>query len=199
MGINTDLFKIQNKNLNLINKYGNNFKYIIFVGAVIKEKGIWELVEAMKIVVKENSNIKLLVIGDGNSKEKLIQYAKVDNLQNNIEFLGFISNKSLPEYYSIASLLVLPSYSEGFGLVVAEAMACGVKPIVSNLPTFRDFVTTETGVFLDSINPVDIANNILKLIECEPNNLEMEKIRKIIVEKYSWMTVINNYNKIYKN
>lgn len=199
MGINIDLFKIQNKNLNLINKYGNNFKYIIFVGAVIKEKGIFELIEAMKIVVDENSNIKLLVIGDGNSKVRLIQYVNENNLQNNIEFLGFIENKSLPEYYSISNLLILPSYSEGFGLVVAEAMACGVKPIVSNLPTFKDFVSIRTGVFLNSINPEDIANNILKLIESEPNNFEKEEIRKIIVEKYSWMTVINNYYKIYKN
>lgn len=199
MGTDTDIFLILEKDKELLNNYGVNFKYIIFIGSFITRKGSLELINSMKYVVEKNPLVKLLLIGDGNLKNDMVKITKENKLEKNIEYVGFVPHHELPRYFSISDLFILPSRSEGFGLVVAEALACGVKPIVSNLDCFRDFVTSETGVFLDSINPEDIAKAILENIDSNDGKIEKEKLRKGILEKYSWKVISVEYDNIYKS
>ncbi len=199
MGTDTEIFRILEKDIDLLKIYGKDFKYVLFIGSFITRKGTFELVKAMKYVVESDSMVKLLLIGDGNLKNEMLGFAQENNLMENIEFVGFVPHNELPQYFSISHLFILPSRSEGFGLVVAEALACGVKPIVSNLDCFRDFVTSETGVFLDSINPEDIAKAILENIDSDNGKIEKELLRKGIVQKYSWKVISAEYDNIYKS
>jgi glycosyltransferase involved in cell wall biosynthesis len=74
------------------------------------------------------------------------------DLKERVVFTGFVDDDDLPSIYSMAKAFVYPSYYEGFGLPVLEAMACGVPVITSNVPSLRE-VTGEAAIL---VNPLDV-------------------------------------------
>jgi len=102
---------------------------ILFSGRFVWYKGVMILLESYKKIESENGNVGLVLLGDGPEGKKYEEYCKVNNLKN-VFFEGFKQMEELPEYYISADILVLPSLSEPWGLVVNEAMAFGL-PVIS--------------------------------------------------------------------
>lgn len=198
MGIDTAVFKRQEISQNLLNRFGDNYRYLIFIGALNNNKSIIELIDAMSIVVKRISNIKLLIIGDGGLKKNIEEKINLYKINKSIELLGWIKNKDIPEYMSICDYLILPSKSEGFGLVIAEAISCGLKVIVSNLNNFKDIINNENSVILDNITKEEIAMKILKNIDNLLDGEQKQLQSKYIQDKFSWEVVSKNYSNLIK-
>lgn len=106
---------------------GNTRTKILFIGQLIERKGILPLIAAFKRVSKHDS-CSLSIIGDGTQREDVIKMLQGDK---NIYYLGMQANEQIPLYLSKTDLLVLPSYHDGWGAVVNEALQAGCRVLCS--------------------------------------------------------------------
>jgi len=114
-------------------KLGLPSRFILFVGRLVPEKGIFDLLEAYaKLESGLRSKVGLVFAGDGGSREALSQQAKRIS-PGMICLPGFAQREELAGLYALAETFVLPTHSDAWGLVVNEAMACGLPIIVSSV------------------------------------------------------------------
>jgi 1,2-diacylglycerol 3-alpha-glucosyltransferase len=108
-------------------------RFILFVGRLVPEKGVFDLLEAYaKLESGVRSEVGLVFAGDGVSRGELAQRAKRIS-PGAVSFPGFAQREDLAGLYALAETLVLPTHSDPWGLVVNEAMACGLPIIVSSV------------------------------------------------------------------
>jgi glycosyltransferase involved in cell wall biosynthesis len=161
---------------------------VLFVGSLIPRKGLPFLVEAAKIIVKEKSNTKFLIVGEGPLRKQLDNSLEAAKLTRNFKFLGNLKDDKLPAVYNCADVFVLPSIQEGQGIVLLEAQACA-KPIVAfNIGGVNEAVCNgETGLLVNLGNTDEFADAMLKLIS--EKNLQ-DKMgttgRKFVLENFTW-------------
>ena len=103
---------------------------LLFVGRLIKEKGIVELIEACKIIKQNKIRFKLFCLGNGPLLGEIKQLIKDLGLENEILLVGQIPEEETKYYYSNCDILILPSYREGFPMAVFQAVAAG-KPVIT--------------------------------------------------------------------
>ena len=106
-------------------------RYFVFVGRLVREKGVFDLLSAYSALDDSSrSRIGLVFVGDGPARSELArQAAQLDS----VRFTGFLQKEETPAVYALAEALVLPTHSDPWGLVVNEAMACGLPVIVSTV------------------------------------------------------------------
>ena len=106
-------------------------RYFLFVGRLVREKGVFELLSAYaKLDAQVRQQIGLLFVGDGPSRRQLEEQAASIS-PGEIKFAGFARREQLATYYALAEMLILPTYTDTWGLVVNEAMVCGLPVILS--------------------------------------------------------------------
>lgn len=108
---------------------GKNF---LFVGRLSPEKNIIQMLQAFNAVKHLDKNWGLLLLGSGPLKERIESFILNNNLEKQIHLVGFVQQKEIVKYYTFSDVLILPSLSEPWGLVVNEAMLCRMPVIVSN-------------------------------------------------------------------
>jgi len=131
----------------------NNF---LFIGRFSAEKNLFNLIEAYQSIdEKKRSEWGLILLGDGPLREDIDQYIEEHKLSN-IILPGFIQKQDIPKFMAISDVLVLPSISEPWGLVINEAMAAGIPCIVSNkCGCYPDLV--KDGINGFSFDPYDVS------------------------------------------
>lgn len=108
-------------------------RYLLFVGRLVAEKGIFDLLRAYaKLESAVRSHVGLVFVGDGPSLSELERQARSIN-PGMICFPGFAHREDLAGFYALAEVLILPTHSDPWGLVVNEGMACGLPVIVSSV------------------------------------------------------------------
>ena len=108
-------------------------RYFLFVGRLVREKGVFDLLSAYaKLDERTRQQIGLTFVGDGAARSQLERQAASIS-PGMIRFAGFVQRDQLAIYYALAEMLILPTYSDPWGLVVNEAMACGLPVIVSGI------------------------------------------------------------------
>lgn len=134
-GINTNkyLYKISDrikirKLLNISTKY----KIIITTSRLAKQKNYPKIISVFNSIHNLMHNSKLIIIGDGDEREKIIQQVKQDGLSNNVIFLGKRNKKEIPKFLYASDLMLMPSLFEGYPYSLLEAQAAGVPAIVSS-------------------------------------------------------------------
>ena len=180
--------------------YRLNDDFILYVGGFSPRKNILGLIEAFSSALPSLSKtIKLVIIGrKGISYETYKNRAISLGIEDRVLFTGFIPTNHMPIFYNSASLLVYPSFYEGFGLPPLEAMACGTPVISSNTTSIPEIVEDSTIL----INPSDISEISNSIIEIA-NNLELQK--KLIkqgleqVSKFNWHKTAKKTLKAYEN
>lgn len=106
-------------------------KVILYVGQLIERKGVKYLVEAHNQLRKEYDNVSLLILGYGYQKRELKKLCRSHNVPD-VYFVDHVEIGEMPKFYGIADLFVLPSRQDTWGLVLNEAMACGLPVITTN-------------------------------------------------------------------
>ena len=116
---------------NLEEEYKDIFNYpvIITVGRLEYQKGHWHLIKAFSQLKTNHNNLQLVIIGEGKMKEELINLAKIFKLEDSIHLIGFQRNPY--KFIKRADIFAFTSIYEGFGIVIAEALACKT-PVVSS-------------------------------------------------------------------
>lgn len=108
-------------------------RFFLFVGRLVRDKGVFHLVQAFAKFRRSSGNdIALVLVGDGADSRELREFAS-GLASGAIYFTGFVQREQLPAYYALADALVFPTLSDTWGLVLNEAMACGVPVIASSV------------------------------------------------------------------
>lgn len=158
----------------------------LFVGRLVGDKGVNELVEVFEIISKEsNRNIKLLLIGDfEDSLDSLLSHTKyLIDINANIVRLTF--QEDIRKYLLVSDCLILPSYREGFSNVTLQAGSMGLPIIITDVNGATDLVQPGiNGLIIKKYNKIDLYNSI-KLFTENKIKFEPDKIREIIIERFS--------------
>ncbi len=147
-------------------KYGIDGEYILFVGRIEPRKNVAGLIEAyLKLPTHIIEKYKLIISGmvDPLLSDKdllLLQSQKNQGIMH----VGAVSQEDLPSIYSGATLFAYPSYGEGFGLPVVEAMACGVPVLTSNVTALPE-AAGDAGVLVDPQESAKIAQKMCMILE----------------------------------
>ncbi len=201
-GIDAKRFYKENVNMDQVKKlkkslgFKNSDFVVIFVGRMAREKNIEFLLDVMKKLKEKNSNIKLLLVGDGPDKEEYEKKKDSLGLQESVVFAGRAPWNKMPLYYHTANVTVTASTTETQGLTVIEAFASSLPAVVINDEAFQ-------GTVIDSLNGrvfnnIDECVNILEELSKDKQQLEiLSKQSKITAKKYSTEEFANNVIEVY--
>ena len=175
-----------------LNKYSIKKEFILTVGKIEPRKNIQKLIDAF-IKLKGN-NIDLVIAGEYGWGNKL-------KTEKNVHILGYVDEISLFSLYKSCKLFIYPSFWEGFGYPVIEAMASGCAVATSNISSLKE-IAGDSALLFDPNSIESIKSSILKLIENEDLRKSYIKKGYLNWQKYNWKNyyelLINNlYN--YKN
>jgi glycosyltransferase involved in cell wall biosynthesis len=136
---------------------------IIYAGRLLAHKNVDLLIKSLAILKIEFPQIKCLIIGNGPEKNYLQKLADNYKLSGNIIFQNFLDNQN--ELYSLikaSRVFVLPSTREGYGIVAAEALACGTPVVTTNHPdnAAKELVTEGSNGYLSNMTEQDLAKKI---------------------------------------
>jgi glycosyltransferase involved in cell wall biosynthesis len=163
-------------------------KNFIFVGRLIDFKNLFLFLEVFHQAQKQSSeDWGVVILGDGELKNELQKFVIEKNIQK-ISFQKGVSWQQVPEYLALSDVLVLPSYSEPWGLVVNEAMACGLPVLVSDkCGCAIDLVKNgENGFIFAPNNQEELTNLLLKFMNMKVEDLQkMGCVSEEIIEEYS--------------
>lgn len=173
---------------------------LLYVGNVIRAKGIIELIEAFEIVQKENEQLLLYIVGsqkDASFVEEVQAYIKEKQLEESIRLVGPQPQNTLALWMSAADVFVLPSYHEGFGLVALEAMAVGTPVVGSNVGGLPYLLEKDAGILVEPKNSQSLASGIEQAL-ARPEERYTEA-KSEIVKKHSYETIAKELLAIYES
>lgn len=174
----------------------------IFVGRLVTDKGINELLQAFQQLSQQNSKAKLLLVGFLETELDPLSEASLDILKSNtnIVFAGF--QKDVRPYFSMADALAFPSYREGFPNVVMQAGAMGVPGIVSDINGCNEIIIEEeNGLIIPAKNTDALYRAMCRFVEDQSllNKLK-SNARRMIVERYEqqvvWDAILAEYKSL---
>jgi glycosyltransferase involved in cell wall biosynthesis len=165
-------------------KYNLRKYNFIYVGRLISVKNLDNLLAAYKPLA--DTEWGLIILGDGSEEEKLKQYV-ADNHLDGVRFIVGQAWYDVPKILALGDVFILPSYSEPWGLVVNEAMACGMPVIVSNkCGSAYDVVKEDqNGYTFDPYNVEELTNVFNKFVEEPDKIVPFGKMSKEIIKRFS--------------
>jgi glycosyltransferase involved in cell wall biosynthesis len=191
-GVNTDYFSPD----------GNipKEKMLLNVGRLSSEKGLFDLIDAFKIVNNKYPEIKLYIAGSGPLLNKLRNKTKEYNLLDRIRFLGYISDKDcIKNLYRITDIYVLSSYVEGLPTTLLEAMSCGMPSVATSVKGSNEIIRNNIdGLLVPPNNPSKLAEGILNILSDEKlkNKFKLSS-RKRIEENFDWNIISKKVKMLY--
>lgn len=161
---------------------------LIFVGHVLRAKGVFELLDAFLLVHREQPNLHLLVVGEGEDLKTLMAKPNAARVSRWVHFLGARPHDEIPGWLSAADILVLPSWREGLPNVVIEAMACERPVVATRVGGIPEAVVDgESGILVQKGNVRALAEAIALLVKSGTLRENMGKRGRLVVEeKFTW-------------
>jgi glycosyltransferase involved in cell wall biosynthesis len=191
-GVDPRIFKPLNKEeMRQELGYPKDERIVVCIARLVPVKGVEYLIRAIKLL----KGVKLIIIGEGSERDRLEKIGKKE-----IEFLGFVARNKIPYYLNIADVFVLPSLHEGFGIVLIEAMACGIPVVGSRVDGIVDIIEDgKNGFLVPPRDPKSLASAIERLLKDEDlrERLGEEGLRKVRKE-FTWELVFKRVKEIYK-
>ncbi len=192
----------RNKLLSFRKKYQLPTQFILYVGDVNWNKNLISLIK-----VCEKNKLNLVIVGkqaadkdfdpEHPENKTLLRLQQIARENKKIQLLGFVSNEDLAAIYKLATVYCQPSYYEGFGLPVLEAMNLGCPVVCSNATSLKE-VGGEAVVYFNPYNLQDMEKNIIKVIGDTKIREKLIKRGKVQADKFSWDKTATATLDIYK-
>src|SRR6202162_802192 len=186
--------------------YGQG-RLLLFVGRLERLKGVDIAIRALALLRdREHDDLRLIVLGedsrdgDESEKERLKAVATALGVRDRVDFLGSVAHHELPYFYAAADALVMPSYSESFGLVALEAQACGRPVVASGVSGLRSVVRDEvSGYLIDGDDPAIYAERIGRLLANPELAQQMGRRGRLLAQRFSWTRTADRLEGLFEN
>lgn len=173
--------------------------YILYLGSLIKRKGVDILIKAFSKVCTTYPNLNLIIAGDGKEKDSLITLVDKLNLNQNIKFLGIVRGDNKIHLLRNAFFLVLSSKSEGLPIVILEAFASGIPVIASRVCGIPDIVKDGENGFLVSPEDIDeLASKMSILVGQYSLRDRLANNALALAPFYDWQQIAEKYIYLYE-
>lgn len=171
-----------------------------FVGRIVKDKGVDELVSAFERICNKNGNVHLMLVGPLETVQNPVEESTLRAIEQNGNINAVGMQKDVRPYLKAADAFILPSYREGFGMVLIEAGAMGLPCITTDITGCNEIIIPgENGVIIEPRNMNALHNEMEKWLQ---NPLDVNKMaenaRRMVIERYDSKKVRQLYYEEYK-
>lgn len=163
--------ELLNLGANKLIRNKSNLK-ILYIGWLEKEKGINELIHAIRALIHKKYKIELILIGDGSIRNKIEKFIAKNEINKYIKLKGWLKSKEIKNYLKEADIFILPSWQEGMPNSLIEAVSSGIPSIVSSVGVIPNYFRHLENILL--IEPKNITN-LQESIEVLINDYDLRK------------------------
>ena len=140
--------------------------HLLFVGRLVKEKGIWDLLQSFKRLQKDGLKLKLLLVGQGPERKRITAWIKANGFSRFVK-IKKVEYRRMPKVYRWADIFILPSihtryWEEQYGMAAVEALASGLPVVVSDSGALPE-VVGPAGIVVPESNPSILAKTLYQL------------------------------------
>lgn len=186
---------------NPANKYKLPEKFALYVGDITWNKNLPNLIKAIN-----DTNIPLVVVGktfiekeydrDNPWNKGIMESQELASKNKNVIGLGFVSDEDLLDIYNLATVFVMPSFYEGFGLPIVEAMSCGVPVITSKNGSIPE-IAKDAALYVDPNDSNSIKEGINKIVNNKNLQEDLSAKGLIRAAEFSWQKVAEQTHDVY--
>lgn len=172
---------------------------ILFVGAMVKRKGLPHAIEAFRTIAAKRQDVELLVVGDGPGRRAILRNLDAE-LRSRVHFVGAVSNRNtLAEYYASADIFCAPSLGrESFGMVLLEAMAAGLPVVGYDIEGYRDVVSHgRDGLLVERGNTAALAQALDYFLDNPDERRRYGERGRHLAESLSWREIARRVEEAY--
>jgi glycosyltransferase involved in cell wall biosynthesis len=190
-GVDTNLFR-----LGLEQKYRKGRPQCLFVGNLYHYKRVDELIFAVKNLIDRYPKINLEIAGTGPAHAKLKKLVYDLSLENNVAFVGSVSNKDLPLYYASCDVYLTASENESCPLPLLEAWACGKPVLASSIPAHQELISLSKAGELYRAG--DVGDLCTRLLAVYQNKDKYEENALLFAKEHDWKIVTDRVFAVYE-
>lgn len=178
----------------------DNEKIILFMGRLVYEKGIQNLISAMPKILSRYHDVKLVIAGKGSMIDELRNQVNYLGINEKVYFAGYLNSADVKKMYKCSDISVFPSTYEPFGIVAIEAMLSGTPVVVSDIGGLNEIVEHGVnGMKSYAGNPNSLADSILTLLFDHKLCDEVVKNAKVKVKaEYNWNKITSDTHFVYE-
>jgi glycosyltransferase involved in cell wall biosynthesis len=182
-----------------LGKYGlkRGNKYLLYVGSDDPRKNLRTLILSFCQTAPQHLDAQLLVVGASHfpyQHKELSQIVAQMGMEHQICFIGPVPDTDLPYFYNLASLLVMPSLYEGFGLPVVEAMACGTRVLAVDRTSLPELTGVDSVLCPPTVEAMTQSIHMCLETEALPDS---QVLRRQWTERFSWSNVGAQTQRVY--
>ena len=202
VGIKTQIIPnvVENCSINLVAKNkveSNGFKFVV-ISRITAEKGIEDLVMAIKELLKIRTDFSVTIYGEGEMKEYFMKQSLSNNLHQQINWFDSIHPEQVQNTIANYHCLISSSLYESFGVTLIEALSVGIPIIATDCGGPKDIVNDINGILINKNNPLDLAAAMNTMINTY-QEYNQEKIIEDCYNRFSSKIISEQYNLIYNN
>jgi len=159
------------------------------------------LIRAIPLVLLRHKNVKFIVKGSGPLANHLKSSAEKLNVSSNIRFVGIVPYNEVSKYLSAADIYVSTCLIDSTSVSLLEAMACGLPPVVTDIPGNREWIENgKNGLLFPPRNPKTLADKLIRLIEDKRSRESFgKKCVKIVKDRAMWEECVSKMETIYES
>jgi len=200
LGVNVEKFNPARRSEELRRELGaDSGVVILYCGRLVERKGVHYLLIAFQQVLKEMKEVKLVILGEGPWRGRLMKLSRRLGLDKAVEFLGYKPREEVWKYCASCDFMVAPStHHESFGLVVVEAMASGRPIIATDVTGFNEVFVEGTGFLVPPRDVEALKEKILLLARDRKLRERMgRRAREEAVKRYDWKKIADQTLEVY--
>lgn len=182
-------------------QYGDDKTTILFVGRMDPRKGAKFLLMTLPWLEEAlGDTYRIVVVGTGWMHKYYDAHVPL-KLRHRVEFAGYVSPEELPRYYRSADIYCSPATgNESFGIVLLEAMACGVPVVASDIDGYRYVVTPgQEGLLVPARSPRHLARALIDLAQDPSRRQRMARAGRKKAEEYTWSSIVDRLLPVYQH
>lgn len=167
-------------------RYGLPATYVLYVGTLQPRKNLMGLLNAIAALIEQGRDVHLVIAGKkGWLYEPLFAHVQQLGLEERVHFIGYVPQEDLPALLSEARVFVLPSFYEGFGLPVLEAMACGTPVVCSNASSLPE-VAGDAAILVNPHDIAELAQALGRILDDDELHHQLVQQGLCQVRHFSW-------------
>ena len=170
---------------------------ICYIGRIKKYKNLEAVIDSLPKVIEKIPNLKLKIGGSGDHVPKLKEYVIQKGLQNNVDFIGYLSEEEKAKEMAKSWLFVTMALKEGWGITVIETNAAGTPVVGSNVPGLWDSIKDNiTGKLVDLNEPEKISDILIELLQDKEKLVKMSDEAKKWSSNFTWDASADHFLKM---